>query len=178
MKNLKSLLLIAVFTLGVGSVVNAQKIAHIDYQRVIDNMPETRAAEAKLEKIGKTHQADIVGLATKLDAKIKKYQAEQGSQTDDTNKKRAEEVKKDNLQYEKARRFAYEDIEERRAKDIVPIIAKAQKAIEEIAASKGILYVFDAKSLIVKKGEDLYEAAKAKLGLLKDRPKPQPKQGK
>lgn len=176
MKNLKSLLLIAIFTLSVSNIVNAQKVAHIDYQRVIDNMPETRAAEVKLEKIGKTHQADIVAMAKKLDAKIKKYQAEQATQTKETNEKRALEVKQENQQYEQARRYAYEDIEKRRAIDIQPIIKKAQKAVEEVAAAKGILYVFDAKSLIIKKGEDLYDAVKAKLGLLKDKPKPQAQQ--
>ena len=33
MKNFKTLLLIAVFTLGLAGVTNAQKIAHVDYQR-------------------------------------------------------------------------------------------------------------------------------------------------
>ena len=177
MKHLKSLLLIAVFTLSVSNTINAQKVAHIDYQRVIDNMPETRAAEVKLEKIGKTHQADIVSMAKKIDAKVKKYRAEQATQTKDTNEKRAQEVQQDNMQYEQARKFAYEDIEKRRAVNIQPIIKKAQKAIEEVAAAKGILYVFDAKSLIVKKGEDIYDAVKAKLGLLKDKPRPQVQQG-
>jgi len=48
-----------------------------------------------------------------------------------------------------------------------PIIEKAQKAIEEVAATKGVLYVIDAsvgKGLLVKKGQDLFNAVKTKLG--------------
>ena len=48
-----------------------------------------------------------------------------------------------------------------------PIIEKAQKAIEAVATTKGVVYVLDAsvgKGLLVKKGEDLFSAVKAKLG--------------
>jgi outer membrane protein len=48
MKNFKTLLLIAVFTLSVAGATNAQKIGHVDYHRVIDNMPETRALTVTL----------------------------------------------------------------------------------------------------------------------------------
>ncbi|WP_435416352.1 OmpH family outer membrane protein [Polaribacter aestuariivivens] len=172
MKNFKTLLLIAVFTLGVAGIANAQKIGHINYQRVIDNMPETRALFVTLEKVGKSHQSDIEGLRKKMEAKYQKYSAEQATQTPETNKKRAEEVQLDNARYEQARQTAAKDMQEKQAEGLKPIVEKAEKAIQEVADAKGILYVFEENSLIVKKGEDLYEAVKAKLGLLKDRPKP------
>ena len=46
-------------------------------------------------------------------------------------------------------------------------LEKAQKAIDEVAAAKGVLYVLDAsvgKGLLVKKGQDIFNAVKAKLG--------------
>ncbi|QTE22253.1 OmpH family outer membrane protein [Polaribacter cellanae] len=175
MKNLKTLLLIAVFTLGVAGVANAQKIAHVDYQRVIDNMPETRALSVTLEKLGKSYQSEIEGMKKKLEAKYQKYTAEQETQTPDTNKKRAEEVQLERARYEQAQQTAYQEMQKKQAEELQPIVKKAEKAIEEVAAAKGILYVFDAKSLIVKKGEDIYDAVKAKLGLLKDKPKTQTK---
>lgn len=174
MKNLRTLLLIAVFTLGVGGVANAQKIGHLDYQRVIDNMPETRALTATLEKIGKTYQDDIEGMEKKLQAKYTKYSTEQATQTPEANKLRAQEIQGEQYKIEEAKKTAYQEMQIKQNEGIAPIVKKAEKAIEEVAAAKGILYVFDAKSLIVKKGEDLYEAVKAKLGLLKDKPKPQP----
>ncbi|WP_299669969.1 OmpH family outer membrane protein [uncultured Polaribacter sp.] len=173
MKNFKTLLLIAVFTLGIGGVANAQKIGHIDYQRVIDNMPETRALSVTLEKLGKSYQSEIEGLKKKLEAKVQKYTTEQATQTEATNKQRAQEVQTDKARFDQAQQEAYQDMRRREAQELEPIVKKAEKAIEAIAATKGILYVFDAKSLIVKKGVDLYDAAKAKLGLLKDKPKQQ-----
>lgn len=173
MKNLKTLLIIAVFTLGLGGVANAQQIAHINYQRVIVNMPEARALEVTLEKLGKTYQDEIEGMGKKIDAKMKKYTAEQNAQTQEINELRAQEVQQDRARYEQLRQTAYADIQKREADGLRPISEKAQKAIEEIAASKGILYVLDASSLLVKKGEDLYDTAASKLGLLKDKPRPQ-----
>ena len=58
-------------------------------------------------------------------------------------------------------------MQKKQAEGLKPIIEKAQEAIEEVAAAKGIQYVFDAsvgKGLLVKKGEDLYAAVKTKLG--------------
>ena len=102
MKNFRTLLLIAVFTLGFAGMSNAQKIGHINYQRVIDNMPETRALTANLEKIGKTYQGEIEGMKKKLEAKYQKYTAEQATQTEETNKKRAEEVQLDKVKLDQA----------------------------------------------------------------------------
>uniref|UniRef100_UPI0030DCA2D9 OmpH family outer membrane protein n=1 Tax=uncultured Polaribacter sp. TaxID=174711 RepID=UPI0030DCA2D9 len=102
MKNFKTLLLIAVFTIGFAGVTNAQKIAHVDYQRVIDNMPETRALTVTLEKLGKSYQSEIEGLKKKLEAKVQKYTAEQATQTETTNKERAQEVQLDKARFDQA----------------------------------------------------------------------------
>jgi outer membrane protein len=167
MKNLKTLLLIAVFMLGVGGVANAQKVGHINFEKLVAEMPQTKALKSQIEKLGKTYQDEIEGMGKKLDAKIKKYGAEQATQTEDTNKKRAAEVQQERAQFEQARQVAYEEMQRKQNNDLVPIVDRAQKAVEEVAASKGILYVLDAslgKGLLVKKGEDLYDAVKAKLG--------------
>ena len=167
MRNLKSLLLIAVFTLGLGGVANAQKMGHIDFEKLVAEMPATKQLKADIEKLGKTYQDEIEGMAKKLDAKMKKYTAEQNNQTKEINEIRAKEVQTDNQRYEQLRQTAYQEMQKKQAEGLKPIIEKAQKAIEEIAATKGILYVLDAsvgKGLLVTKGEDLYAAVKAKLG--------------
>jgi|TARA_B110000116_G_scaffold200229_1_gene175131 outer membrane protein len=166
MKNLKTLLLIAVFTLGVGGVANAQKTGHIDFEKLVAEMPQTKKLKLDIEKLSKTYQDEIEGMAQKLDGKVKKYTAEQNVQTKEINESRAGEVQQDRARYEQLRQTAYQEMQKKQAEGLQPIIEKAQKAIEEVAASKSILYVFDAsvgKGLLVKKGEDLYEAVKVKL---------------
>ena len=178
MKNLKSLLLIAVFTLGVGYVANAQKIGHVNSSRVFANMPETRKAQLEIEKTAKTHSIDIQALQKKGEDLVNKYRAESQQQTDETNKKRSLEVQQIAARVQKLKEAANEAIDEKRNKLIPPIYIKIQKAIDEIAKSKGLLYILDATQgggLIVANGTDIYGDLKAKLGLLKDLPQNQAK---
>jgi len=167
MKNFKTLLLIAVFTLGLGGVANAQKMGHIDFEKLVAEMPATKKLKSDIEKLGKTYQDEVESMAKKLDAKMKKYTAEQNAQTKEINEIRAKEVQEDNARYEQLRQTAYQEMQKQQAEGLKPIIEKAQKAIDEVATTKGILYVLDSttgKGLLVKKGEDLYAAVKAKLG--------------
>ena len=83
-------------------------------------------------------------------------------------------MQQDKARFDQAQQAAYQEMQKRQAQDLEPIVLKAENAIKAIAATKGILYVFDAKSLIVKEGEDLYGAATTKLNLLKDRAAQQP----
>ena len=95
MKNFKTLLLIAVFTLGVGGVANAQKTGHIDFEKLVAEMPQTKQLKLNIEKLSKTYQDEIEGMAQKLDSKMKKYTAEQNAQTREINESRAQEVQQD-----------------------------------------------------------------------------------
>lgn len=167
MRNFRTLLLVAVFTLGVGVVANAQKIGHINFEKLVAEMPATKTLKADMEKLGKTYQDEIAGMEKKFEATRKKYAAESNTQTKATNEKRAQELQQEGMKIEQAKRFAYQDMNKKQNEELQPIIEKAQKAIEEVAAAKGIVYVLDAsqgKGLLVSKGEDLFNAVKAKLG--------------
>jgi len=167
MRNLKTLLLIAVFTLGVAGVANAQKVGHIDLQKLVAEMPATIKLKADMDKLAKTYQDEVEAMGKKLDAKIKKYTQEQPTQTEEINKMRAQEVNDEQRRYEQLRQTAYQDMQKKQAEGLEPIIKQAQKAIEDVAAAQGIEYVLDAsvgQGLLVKKGTDLFAAVKAKLG--------------
>lgn len=167
MRNFKTLLLIAVFSLGLGGVANAQKIGHIDFEKLVAEMPATKKLKSDIEKLGKTYQDEIESMGKKLDAKIQKYTSESPSQAKEINDSRAQEVQQERARYEQLRQTAYEDMQKKQAEGLQPIIEQARKAIDEVAATKGILYVIDAsigKGLLVSKGEDLYDAVKTKLG--------------
>ena len=130
-------------------------------------MPETKTLKLDMEKLGKTYQDEILGMEKELESTRKKYIAESNTQTQETNDKRAQELQTQNAKLEQARRFAYQDMQKKQNDGLQPIIEKAQKAIEEVAATKGVLYVIDAsvgKGLLVKKGQDLFNAVKTKLG--------------
>ena len=177
MRKLKSLLLVAFVALSTSGIANAQKIGHVNYERVIANMPETRTLQAEIEKISKTYKDEIDDMEKKLQDKYKKYAAEQASQTQQVNEQRAQEVQSDNSRISQAKQAAYQDIQEKQNKGLVPIIKKINDVIKQIAKDRGLLYIVDAtpgKGILVAEGEDIYNALKVKLGLLPDLKQPDP----
>jgi len=167
MKNLRTLLFVTIITLT-SAVASAQKVAHIDAEKLIASMPETIALKAEMEKLGKTYKDDIAAMAKKLEDKFKKYNAEAEGQTQAENEKRALEVQQDRAKIGQAEKAAYEDLQKKQAEKLGPILKKAQDAIQAVAKEKGIAYVMDASAgkglLVFESGVDLYNAVKAKLG--------------
>lgn len=167
MKHLKTLLLVTFFMMGAG-IANAQKTAHINTDKLLAEMPATKALKAELERLNKTYKDDIEGMFKKLEAKIKKYEAEGKSQTQETNQKRAMEVQQDRAKIAQAEQAAGREMQKKYQEKTTPILKKAEQAIKAVAAEKGIIYVFDASPgkglLVYDKGEDIFGAVKAKLG--------------
>lgn len=167
MRHLSTLLLVAVFSLGFG-VANAQKIGHINTEKLLAEMPETKSLKTELQRLAKTYRDDIEEMIKKLEAKMEKYQREGETQTKETNQKRAIEVQQERTKIAQAQQTADQEMQKKYQEKTVPILKKAEEAIRTVATEKGITYVFDStpgKGLIVyDKGEDIYNAVKAKLG--------------
>jgi len=165
MKNFRTLLLIALITLGFNTVQAQAKVGHISTDLLISLMPETKALNTELEKLSKTYESELKAEEAKYGAKLKKYQAEQASQTDEVNQQRAAEVQQDQQNLYQASQIAREDITKKRDAKLKPILEKAKKAIDEVATEQGFTYVLEASTLIVANGTDLLPAVKAKLGI-------------
>ncbi|MDJ0645525.1 MAG: OmpH family outer membrane protein [Flavobacteriaceae bacterium] len=168
MKSIKLLLLAGVLFLGVNAVSAQSKIGHINAQELVASMPETKAMQEELKKIAQTYDTEYKSQGSALQAKLQKYDAEAATQTDTENAKRAKEVEDIRKKIQLYAQQAQQELQKKEFDLYKPIEEKAQKAIEDVAQEKGILYVFDSspgKGLIVKKGEDLMTAVKAKLGI-------------
>lgn len=165
MKQVRTFIFIAVLALGTISASAQSKIAHISTDQLISLMPETKALNAKLEKMSKTYENELKAAQNKLEAKLKKYEAEAPSQTEDENNKRSMEVQGERQKLMQAMQAAREDIAKKRNDELKPILEKAQKAIDEVAKSQGYDYVLEASTLVRAKGKDLLNDVKAKLGI-------------
>lgn len=165
MKHFKTLILIAVLTVGFNSVQAQTTVAHIDTQALIALMPETKTMQAELEKLAGTYQSEIKTMQEQITAKAKKYTEEGPSQTDEINRKRQLELQQDEQNFMQAQRAAEEELGKKRDEMLKPIYEKAMEAIEAVATAEGITYVLQAGAIIVANGTDLLPAVKTKLGL-------------
>lgn len=169
MKNVKKITAVALFLfVSATGFVNAQsKVAHINVQQLLSEMPEMKAAQAELKKLQETYRADIESSMTELKNKYTQYSNEATSKSEEENQKRAVELQGFEKNIQEAEQAAVQEMQKKQQELFAPISDRAKNAIEKVAAAQGYEYVIDASpglSLIVAKGQDLLPAVKQELG--------------
>jgi len=168
MKNLKSLLLTTLMIALPMTVTFAQsKIAHIDTQKLISEMPEVIAAQKQIQALEKTYANDIENSIKEYTAKAQAYEAEARNQTDIVNQARQNEMQSMQQNIQTYRETATQDLQKKQTEMMRPLYDKAIAAIEKVAAAQGFEYVLDASAgggVLVSKGKDLEAEVKVELG--------------
>lgn len=168
MKNVKKMAVALVLFVAATGFVNAQsKVAHINVQQLLSEMPEMKAAQAELKKLQETYRADIESSMTELKNKYTQYSNEATSKSEEENQKRAVELQGYEKNIQEAEQAAVQEMQKKQQELFAPISDKAKGAIEKVAAAQGFDYVVDASpglSLIVAKGKDLLPDVKQELG--------------
>ncbi|MBL7472414.1 OmpH family outer membrane protein [Robertkochia sediminum] len=168
MKHLKTLVIAVVIAVGSMSFANAQtKVAHIFVDQLMAEMPEMKAAEAELQKLGKSYEADIRSTFQELQNKAQLYENEAASKTDQENAKRAQEIQGMQANIQQAQQVAAQEIEKKKMELLEPILRKVNDVIQKVGRDKGFNYVLDASSgsgIILAEGTDITADVKAALG--------------
>jgi outer membrane protein len=169
MKHLKKLLFATALFVGSISFMNAQSnVAHIDTQALIDAMPKAIEARGELEKLAKTYEADIRTMATEYQNKLKQYDAEASTKTDEENTKRAQEVGDMRTSIEQYQGQAQQDLATKEKELFEPIYKEVRAAIEKVGKEQGFQYILDSRegsgTLLLADGKDLLADVKKELG--------------
>ena len=142
------------------------KIAHIDSQTLISEMPEVKEAQAQLEKLQKTYATEIDASMKEYQTKLQTYSADAQNQTQVTNDARQKELAGMEQNIQQYQQTASQDIQKKQADLLRPLIEKARAAIQKVARAQGFEYVIDGTqggSLILSDGKDLMEDVKKEL---------------
>jgi outer membrane protein len=167
MKIFKTLSTTILFLFALTTMTAQSKIAHIDSQTLISQMPEVKEAQAQLEKLQKTYATEIDASMKEYQTKLQTYSADAQNQTEVTNQARQKELAGMEQNIQQYQQTASQDIQKKQADLLKPLIDKAKEAIQKIAKEQGFDYVIDATqggSLILANGKDLMEEVKKELG--------------
>ena len=160
MRNIRTLMVAIALFFGATTMLTAQvKIAHIDVQKLLEEMPERKSIEAQLKKLEQGYTADIQAAIKELQARADKYQKEAAALTEAQLKARETEFLKKSEEIQTMQKKQQELVE--------PLLKKVKSSIEKVAKAKGVQYVLDSSagsSVIVASGEDLYSSVKKDLG--------------
>ena len=167
MKNLRNVFAATLFIVGSFYAQAQSKVAHINTQELVESMPEMMNAKSELEKLAKTYETDIQAMATELQNKIKQYDAESSTKTDEENGKRLQEVQSMEQSIRQYQGQAQQDLQKKEIELLKPITEKAKDAILKVGNDQGFNYVLDSsqgQGVIMANGKDLLADVKAELG--------------
>jgi outer membrane protein len=143
---MRKILLLAVCSIFLAGVSQAQKYAIIDTKYILDKMPEYRAAQKQIDDFAADWQKEIDNMQKDLDRMYREYDAEQVMLSDDLKKKREDQL----FQKEKAvrdlqrQRFGFEgDLFKKRQELVKPIQDKVYNAVQKLAVQRGYDFILD-----------------------------------
>jgi outer membrane protein len=165
MKQIKTLLIAAIFIFGANQTINAQaKTAHVDVSEIMAKMPAMLDAQKQLEKLSATYDGNYKKMVEEYQAKLKKYEAESATVTDAINADRSKEVQDMQKRIVDFRDNAQKELQQKESDIVQPLMEKVRTSIQKIGKAKGFQYILDGSSLLLADGPNLTADVKKDLG--------------
>ena len=158
---MKKIAFLFVSLVCLAGIVRAQKVAFVDTQYILDNIPEYAEAQAQLDEISVQWQKEIEEKFAEVDKMYRDYQAQSVLLPEDMKKKKEQEiVDKEKEAKGLQRKYFGKDGElfKKRQELIKPIQEKIYNAIQQIADDNNYGIVFDkAGSLTIMYSNPKYD---------------------
>lgn len=146
--------LIAIFALimmGNFGTAIAQKLAHIDFQKIMLALPERKAAEDTLKKEAEKFQADANRMKIKLDQLMAEYQDQKQKglfSTPASEQMAVENINDYQGRMQQFQEYAEEALAKKESDLLKPMYDKVKASVKKIMKANGINYVVDVNALI------------------------------
>ncbi|MCW2117840.1 OmpH family outer membrane protein [Flavobacterium sp. 7A] len=165
MKQIKTLLIAALFIFGASQTMNAQaKTAHVDVSEIMAKMPAMLEAQKQLEKLSSTYDTDYKKMVEEYQGKLKKYEAESATVTDAINGDRSKEVQDMQKRIVDFRDNAQKELQQKESDIVKPLMEKVRASIQKVGKAKGYQYVLDGSTLLLADGPNITADVKKDLG--------------
>ncbi len=125
---------------------HAQRYCVIDSKYILDNLPEYKQAQTKLDEASAQWQKEIDAKLQDVDRMYKSYQAEQVMLSEEMKKKREDEIIKKEKEAKdlQKKRFGFEgDLFKKRQELVKPVQDKVYNAVQKMSTSKAYDIIFD-----------------------------------
>jgi len=169
MKKLFKVALVAVSMLFAGNFAKAQaKIGHINFNQLVDQMPESKAVNTQLQAYQKQFVDQLTTMNNEYNTKVQAFQAQNATMTDAVRTAKANEIQDIQKRMQDYNNTAQQQVSAKSQELSKPIIDKARAAVAAVAKEKGYTYVIDTYTtdlIVSPEADDLLPAAKARLGL-------------
>ena len=144
---MKKILLIAAVSL-IGVAASAQKFAHVNFQELVQLMPESDHARSVIQESQKNAQESYQEMMNEFQDKYSKYQQNVNNYTPATRKSKEDELTQIQQRIQEFSQNVEQELQEQQQKLMEPIYKKAQDKMNEVAKAGGYIFVFDRSSLL------------------------------
>jgi len=168
---MKRVVLALALVFGVTSTAVAQqKVGHIKVDELLAVMPETQTAQAEIQKYQTQLEGDAQAMQEEYMTKMQNAQANVDTWTQLRLQKEQEELESMGQRIMAFNQSAQQELQRKQMDLMLPIIEKAQEAVNKVAADNGFTYILDAsasKAVVVylDGGDDIMPLVKAELGI-------------
>lgn len=149
--------------------VFAQKFGHVNSENIIKVLPEWQQAQTDLQNLQKQFEDDLKRLEDEFTKKSEEYNAQQATLPDQIKERREKELQDLYTRMQQYYQESRTKLDQAGMEKQQAINEKILKAIKEIGAEGGYLYIFDVSSGIPFINEtisvDVTDQVKAKLGI-------------
>jgi outer membrane protein len=145
------------------------KLGYINSQELLQAMPESDSAQAKLEKAVKELQNQLEAMQVEFNNKYQDYISKKDTYSDLIKQTKEADLQQMQQRIQQFQANAEQDIQKQRTDIFKPVLDKANKAISDVGKENGFTYIFDVSA-----GSVIYHAdnsinvlslVKQKLGL-------------
>ena len=169
MKKLLKVALVAVCIISMGNFAKAQtKIAYINFDQLIELMPETKTVRTQLETYNKQFQDQYTSMTGEYQQKAQAYEAQRATMTDAIRTAKESELQDLQKRIQAFQTDAQQKVSTKTNELSKPLFDKARGVISQVAKDKGYTYVINASQtdlIVSPPGDDLLADVKAKMGL-------------
>ncbi len=169
MKKLLKVALVAVCILFAGNVAKAQtKIGYINFDQLVDQLPETKVIRTQLETYNKQFQDQYTAMTSEYQTKGQAYEAQRATMTDAVRSAKEAELSDIQKRIQSFQQDAQQKVQAKTTELSKPLFDKIRAAVAQVAKEKGYSYVINSAQtdlIVSPPSDDLTADVKTKLGV-------------
>ena len=169
MKNAIKIVAVAIFTV-LSTGLYAQKFGRINFQELVQAMPEIDSVKVKMETATKEYEEHLESLQVELNNKVNDMQKAPETMSQSIKELKQREIQELSERLQQYYELAQQELSKTEAELYAPIQAKANEAIKKVCKANGIIVAFHAGSVAYideEMTEDILPKVKAELGITK-----------
>ncbi len=165
---MKKIILMALLALPM-SLFAQQKFAHVNSAEIIQALPDYTKAQTELQTLGKQFEDELQRMQSELQTKSDDFDKNSATLPDAVKQRRQQELQDLYQRFTQYRQTSSEEFQKAQQEKMALISEKVGKAIKEVGAAGGYVYIMDVTAGIPFINEtiskDVTAEVKAKLGL-------------